>query len=347
MLAGIGVLIFASQFHVLVDDAPKGSGLDNLLSVPEAVWKGLIAENEFSTHHKAALVGVLTILTVVAWKPLAPRKLHVIPGPLVVVVATAVAGWQGYTLTDPGRSIRCVDLPDNLADAIRWPTLEMLPAALNWPILAAAASLALVASAETLLCATAVDQMHRGPRTRYDQELAAQGVGNMLCGAIGGLPMTGVIVRSAANVQAGAVSRLSAILHGFWLLVFVSFLPFVLEMIPTASLAAILVYTGWKLVNPHTIRMLWQYGKSELFIYLATVIGIVVTNLLTGILIEHRTGPGQAPVHLHPPEGPPRTRRPAQSRRTTPDRGSHLYPFAETGSDAGNGPARLRAPCAS
>jgi len=142
-----------------------------------------------------------------------------------------------------------------------------------------------VASAETLLSAAAVDQMHHGPRTRSDLELAAQGVGNMLCGLVGALPMTGVIVRSAANVQAGARTRASAILHGLWLLVFVSLLPFVLEWVPTASLAAILVYTGYKLVNPQTVRSLWGYGRGEVVIYAATVLMIVVTDLLTGILV--------------------------------------------------------------
>jgi MFS superfamily sulfate permease-like transporter len=161
-------------------------------------------------------------------------------------------------------------------------------------IILAAISLALVASAETLLCATAVDLMHQGPRTRYDRELAAQGVGNLLCGLLGALPMTGVIVRSAANVQAGGKTRASAILHGFWLLLFVSLLPFALKLIPRSSLAAILVYTGCKLVNPKAVRTLWDYGKSEVAIYAATVIAIVVTNLLTGIMV----GVGLALVKL-------------------------------------------------
>src|SRR5687767_15919283 len=113
-------------------------------------------------------------------------------------------------------------------------------------VLFATRSLAFVASAETLLCATAVDRMHTVPRTKYDRELMAQGVGNALCGLLGALPMTGVIVRSSANVQAGARSRASAVLHGAWLLLFVSALPFVLELVPTASLAAVLVFTGYK-----------------------------------------------------------------------------------------------------
>jgi MFS superfamily sulfate permease-like transporter len=286
MLAGIGVLIFASQFHVLVDDSPKGSGLDNLLSIPEAVWKGIVPLDDESVHHKAALIGLLTIAAVALWKPLAPRRLQIIPAPLVgVVLATVVAGWQGYTSREPGKGIRCVRLPDNLLEAVQLPTPELLADSLSWSLVALAASMALIASAETLLCATAVDQMHRGPRTRYDRELAAQGVGNLICGLLGALPMTGVIVRSAANVEAGARSRWSAVLHGVWLLVFVSFLAPVLEWVPTASLAAILVYTGYKLVNPQSVRELWRYGKSEVLIYAVTVLVIVAANLLAGILV--------------------------------------------------------------
>jgi MFS superfamily sulfate permease-like transporter len=127
--------------------------------------------------------------------------------------------------------------------------------------------------------------MHQGPRTKYDRELAAQGIGNVICGMLGALPMTGVIVRSAANIDAGARSRASTILHGFWLLVFVSVFPFILRWIPTASLAAILVYTGIKLINFKAIKMLWQAGKSEVLIYSITVATIVIEDLLTGVLV--------------------------------------------------------------
>jgi MFS superfamily sulfate permease-like transporter len=279
MLAGIGVLIFASQFHIMVDDAPRSSGLENLLSIPEAIVKGVYPSGNVS-HDDAARIGLLTIALIVLWRPLVPKPLKVIPATLVaVVVATAATA----ALDLP---IRQVQIPDNLFDAIQLPSaavFEQLPA---WSaVLAAAVSLAFIASAETLLCATAVDQLHGGPRTRYDRELAAQGVGNMICGLLGALPMTGVIVRSAANVEAGARSRLSAILHGAWLLLFVLLLPFVLRLIPTAALAAILVYTGYKLVSVKAVRSLWSYGKSEVAIYAATVAVIVGKDLLTGVIV--------------------------------------------------------------
>src|SRR5262249_4887451 len=121
--------------------------------------------------------------------------------------------------------------------------------------------------------------------TQYDRELMAQGVGNSVCGLLGALPMTGVIVRSAANVQAGGTTRASAVLHGVWLLVFVGLLGFVLRSIPVASLAAVLVYTGYKLVNLKQVKELRKYGWGEVVIYFATMIGIVATDLLTGVLL--------------------------------------------------------------
>jgi MFS superfamily sulfate permease-like transporter len=130
-----------------------------------------------------------------------------------------------------------------------------------------------------------VDQMNDGERTNYNRELIAQGAGNAVCGIAGALPMTGVIVRSATNVAAGARTRGAAVMHGLWLLVFAAALPFVLRLVPTASLAAVLVYTGYKLVNVQNIRRLLRYGGAPVAIYAATLVGIVATDLLTGILI--------------------------------------------------------------
>jgi MFS superfamily sulfate permease-like transporter len=127
--------------------------------------------------------------------------------------------------------------------------------------------------------------MHSGPRTNYNRELLAQGIGNSLCGLVGALPMTGVIVRSSANVQAGARSRVSAILHGGWILALVVVLPEVLGLVPVASLAAILVATGYKLVNPAVVKQLHKYGWSEVAIYAVTVVAIVTTDLLKGVLV--------------------------------------------------------------
>ncbi len=152
-------------------------------------------------------------------------------------------------------------------------------------VITGAIVIALVASAETLLCATAVDQLHSGVRTNYDKELTAQGIGNVLCGLIGALPMTGVIVRSSANVNSGGKTRVSAMLHGVWLLVFVVALPSVLAYIPRAALGALLVYIGYKLVNFKQIKQLWQTSRSEVAIYAITLLVIVCEDLLVGVLV--------------------------------------------------------------
>lgn len=278
MLAGIGVLIFASQFHVMVDDTPRSGGLINLVSIPEAISKALAPEmGRF--HHLAALIGVVAILTILAWNRFKPKALKMIPGPLLGVIAGA---GLAAVLEFP---IKRVEVPASLAATLNTPQWEALLSGWSNPeILALGAIFAFVASAETLLCATAVDQMHTGPRTKYDQELRAQGIGNILCGAVGALPMTGVIVRSSANVQAGGTTRWSTILHGAWLLLAVAALPWLLNHIPTSALAAILVYTGYKLVNVAQIRKIKQYGWSEIGIYAVTLLGVVAVDLLTGVI---------------------------------------------------------------
>jgi MFS superfamily sulfate permease-like transporter len=278
MLAGIGVLIFSSQFHVMLDDKPKQSGLANLLSIPAAILGGIFPLDG-SKHELAAVIGLLTIVTLIVWTKWKPQKLALVPGALIaVLLATTMA--ELFAMP-----VQRVNVPANLLEAVRLPSAADLSIFTNPTLLMVALAFAFIASAETLLSAAAVDRMQTKVRSDYDRELKAQGVGNMLCGVLGSLPMTGVIVRSSANVQAGAETRLSTILHGLWLLAFTVALGSVLRMIPTASLGAILVYTGYKLVNPKDLRHLAQYGRMPMIIYAATLTGIVVTDLLTGVII--------------------------------------------------------------
>lgn len=280
MLAGIGVLIFASQFHMMVDDTPKSSGLLNLISIPEAIYKGISPSAGDRAHHLAALIGLITISTLILWNRFRPEKLRLIPAPLVAVVAGTAAA-ASFRMP-----VLFIELPDNLFDSAQFFQIGSLGMLVNNPaIWIDAIGIAVVASAETLLSAAAVEQMQSKVRTHYDRELVAQGVGNTLCGFLGALPMTGVIVRSSANVEAGAQTRLSTVFHGVWLLALVLLFPQMLSVIPTASLAAILVYTGYKLVNPKYVKRLGLYGKAPIFVYAATVIGIVTTDLLTGVVI--------------------------------------------------------------
>ncbi|MFN6572544.1 SulP family inorganic anion transporter [Dendronalium sp. ChiSLP03b] len=278
MLAGIGILIFASQFHVMLDDKPRTHGIENLIAIPSTIYKAIFPMDG-SVHHIAALLGLTTIIIIILWDKFKPRSLKLLPGALIgVIVTTTIA--TVYRLP-----IDYVDVPANLLEAIQLPTLSSLPSLIQAPVLLEAIAIAFIASAESLLSAVAVDRLHTGPRTDFDRELAAQGFGNMVCGLLGALPMTGVIVRSSVNVEAGAKTRFSAMLHGVWLLVLVIAAPFLLAMIPTSSLAAILVFTGYKLIEVEHIRQLKKYGRFPLVIFFATLVGIVTTDLLTGVLI--------------------------------------------------------------
>lgn len=281
MLAGIGVLIFAQQFHVMMDDEPPGKGkkfggVINLYTIPEAVWKGLSEEE----HQAAALLGVLTIVAIMGWAAFAPRRLKFVPAPLVgVLLAIAIA--SGF-----GLGVKRIPVLENLADAIALPGPAQWGRLFEWSILGAGLALAFVASAESLLTATAADAMQQhAPRTKYGKELFAQGVGNVTCGLVGALPVTGVIVRTSANILAGARTRASSMMHGLWLLVFAALFPFVLGLVPVASLAAILVYTGVKLMSPKAVRALLPYGRGEVAIYFATLVTVVVVDLLVGIAV--------------------------------------------------------------
>ncbi len=278
MLAGIGALIFAGQFHVMVDDVPRGSGIANLLSIPEAIYKGMIPV-EGTAHHLAAFVGLATIAVMVIHHNFRPKWVSWLPAPLFgVAVGTILA--QGL-----GLGIQYVKVPPNLGDAVALISPSDLGMLADTKLLIAALAFALVASAETLLCAAAVDQMQAGQRTDYDRELFAQGVGNSLAGVLGCLPITGVIVRSTANIEAGAKTRASTMFHGLWLLVLVAAVPQLLELIPRSSLAAVLVFTGYRLMNPNPVRIIAKFGRSELGIYLVTVFGIVAFDLLTGVVL--------------------------------------------------------------
>lgn len=281
MLAGIGVLIVASQLHVMLDRKPFASGLANIADLPAAAADGLFPMDG-SPHHLAAGVGLCALIVLFGWnagRDRLPRWARIIPGPLVAVALATVLA------TALALPIRYVDVPESISGLVNLMSPGDLSAVLRPEILALAFAMALVASAESLLCAAAVDKLHSGPRADLDRELVAQGAGNALCGVLGGLPVTGVIVRSSANIEAGASTRVSGMLHGVWMLALVAFFPALLETIPVAALAAVLVYTGLKLINPKVIRELRAQGQGELLVYAVTVTAIVSTSLLEGLMI--------------------------------------------------------------
>lgn len=285
MLAGIGILIVVSQFHVMLDHVAlwhgekAHGGLQYLATIPEAIMKCFSSDTS-ENHHLAALTGLITIGVILIWSRFAPARLKLLPAALVgILVATAFAAIAGL-------EIKMLTVSTNMFQETTLPTTATWFALLFDPkVITGGIVIALVASAETLLCATAVDQMHSGVRTDYDKELTGQGIGNVLCGLVGALPMTGVIVRSSANVNSGAKSRLSTILHGGWLLLFVAALPWVLNSIPRAALGALLVHIGIKLVNIKQIKALWATSKSEVLIYFITMLVIVGEDLLVGVVV--------------------------------------------------------------
>jgi MFS superfamily sulfate permease-like transporter len=215
----------------------------------------------------------------ILWERFRPAKLKLVPGALLgITAATTLA--QVFHL-----GVNRIKVPDNLFQMVSFPHLSALEGMPLSSIAGTAMALAFIASAETLLSAAAVEQMQTRWKTNYDRELTAQGVGNLLCGAVGALPMTGVIVRSSTNVQAGAETRRSAILHGVWMLLAVLVFSSVLRLIPTASLAAVLIFVGVKLVKPAEVRKLARFGKVPVLIYFASMLTIVGTDLLTGVLV--------------------------------------------------------------
>lgn len=277
MLAGIGILIVVGQYHVLFDAKPLSNGLANLAAMPGRV---LGLSSNLASAEMALALGLLTIATMLGWDKFKPAAVKLVPGALVgVVAATLVAFSLGLDVTR-------VTVPSNIVSAIALPENGFFAKWMDPSVITAAIALAFIASAETLLSAAAVDRMHDGVRTNYNKELRAQGIGNLLCGVAGALPMTGVIVRSSANVQAGAQTRLSAILHGAWILGFVALLPWLLREIPMAALGAVLVVTGAKLVNLKHVRHLFaHYGLLPAAIWAVTCLLVVTEDLLTGVLV--------------------------------------------------------------
>ncbi|WP_067722560.1 SulP family inorganic anion transporter [Nocardia yamanashiensis] len=264
MLAGIGVTIALQQLHVLLGGASHSSAWQNLIQLPSEL---------LNLHGDDFFIGLLVIVIMLSWKYV-PGKLRVLPGPLVAIVTATL-----LSLVLPGNPERIV-LSGSLFDAIGLPSLPDG----NWGAVALAVlTIALIASVESLLSAVAVDKMHTGPRTNFDKELVAQGAANMTSGLLGGLPVTGVIVRSATNVQAGAKSRASAFLHGIWVLVFSVALAGLVQQIPKSALAGLLIVIGIQLVKLAHIRLAQRTG--DLLVYVATVLGVVFLNLLEGVLL--------------------------------------------------------------
>ena len=267
MLAGIGGTIVLSQAHVLLGGRPRTGALDNLRELPAQVM---------NAHSPAVLVGLVTVGLMLAW-PRLPRQLRSVPAALVAVaVGTLLALALGPVLGSAAR----VELPGGLLAAI---SLPVLPQGQWAGLIGGVLTVALIASVESLLSAVAVDRMHQGPRAKVNRELIGQGAANTLSGLLGGLPVTGVIVRSAANVRAGAKTRAAAVLHAVWIAVFALGLIWVIELVPLAALSGLLIVVGGQLVKVVDLRTARQH--RELVLYVVTALGVMVLNLLEGVAL--------------------------------------------------------------
>ncbi|MBD65401.1 MAG: SulP family inorganic anion transporter [Halobacteriovoraceae bacterium] len=279
MLSGIGLLIFASQFHVMLDHAPKSTGTMNLITIPQAIID-IFADDFPIQHIQAAVIGIITLFILGSWSYMRDKIKLPIPAPLVaVVVVSLIANMSGL-------SINFIELPDNLLQGMNFLSFNSL-STINLDIVLAGIGMALVATTETLLCVTAVDTMKPDHKSDYNKELFAQGVGNSVAGIIGAMPITGVIVRSSANVEFGGRTKASTIMHGLWLVLFLFFFSELLSYIPTSALAAVLVYTGYRLFDIKALKKFSEFGKFEVFIYVATIFCIVTINLLYGVIIGY------------------------------------------------------------
>ncbi|WP_036435266.1 bifunctional SulP family inorganic anion transporter/carbonic anhydrase [Mycobacterium sp. URHB0044] len=263
MLAGIGITIALQQIHVLLGGESNSTALANVTELPAQL---------LNAGGPEVFLGVFVIAVLLAWRWV-PAPIGKVPGPLVAIVAATVA--SVVLALDVPR----IALDGSLLDAVQLPNLPDG----NWGAFATGVlTVALIASVESLLSAVSVDRMG-GTRTNFDRELIGQGTANIASGAVGGLPVTGVIVRSSTNVKAGARTRASAILHGVWVLAFA--LPFagLATQIPMAALAGLLIVIGIQLVKWAHIETARRTG--DLAVYVVTVLGVVFLNLLEGVLI--------------------------------------------------------------
>ncbi|MFD7375868.1 MULTISPECIES: bifunctional SulP family inorganic anion transporter/carbonic anhydrase [Streptomyces] len=274
MLAGIGVTIAVAQLHIVLGGTPQSSVLDNLRALPAQL---------VHVHPAAVSMSVLTLTLLFAWPRIPGRVGHVlrtVPAALVAVAgATLTASLTGLVLPK-------VDLPSWSSHA-----LAGLPEGPVLGIAAAVLTVTLVCSVQSLLGAVAVDklvarrpaQQTRVGRSDLNRELLGQGAANVISGALGGLPVAGVAVRSSANVQAGAVSRNSTMLHGVFVVVAALLMVPILELIPLASLAALVMAVGIQMVSLHHIRTVTRH--REVLVYVVTTLGVVCLGVLEGVVL--------------------------------------------------------------
>lgn len=274
MLAGIGIIIILTQI-------PHALGFDKDASYFSELIAGI--------HPGAIMVTLVSIGILLAWdKVPSLKKMKIIPGALVAVAAGILLNYifkiSGSSLAIGAEHLVSLPIPQSAADFKNLIIFPDVQGFLNPKVWIVGATIAVVASIETLLCIEASDRLDAHRRiTDTNLELRAQGIGNLISSAIGGLPMTSVVVRSSANANAGATSKSSAMIHGALLLICALSIPFILNLIPLATLAAVLILVGYKLAKPATIIHFWKKGKYQFIPFIATIIAVVFLDLLKGV----------------------------------------------------------------
>jgi len=295
MLAAIGLILILNQFpHLLGDDSSFEADESTTAVVVEKKNIFITFFNSFRHITPAALIiGASCLVFYVLWEKIIANKkgfLKLIPAPLILVLIgvgiNELFKGAGSLPALTGGHLVTIPRASNASEFMSFFTMPDWSKFLNGKIWLTGGTLALVASLETLLSIEAVDDLDPYQRvTNTNRELKAQGIGNVVAGLIGGLPITSVIVRSSANVNAGAKSKMSAILHGVLLLLCVALIPFLLNLIPKAALAAILIYTGYKLAKPSLFTTFYKKGWDSFLPFVFTIVAILATDLLKGVII--------------------------------------------------------------
>lgn len=289
MLAAIGIIIILKQIpHAFGHDVDNEGDFFFIEKSGHTTFDTLIESINF-IHGGAIIIALLSIVILIIWdKVPALKKIKMIPGALVVVVLSILLNEffiQSGSILAITTKNHLVNLPsfDEIKAGFSLPNFSALTNQNVWIV---AVTIAAVASIETLLCIEATDKLD--PYKRYtdtNRELKAQGIGNIVSGLLGGLPMTSVVVRSSANINSGGRTKLATIFHGILLVVFALSIPFLLNKIPLAALAAVLLMVGYKLAKPSVFIHLWKNGFSQFVPFIITVVAVVGIDLLKGVAI--------------------------------------------------------------
>jgi MFS superfamily sulfate permease-like transporter len=287
MLAAIGIILIAKQIPLLV-------GYDEASFWTKELFNIITFKNAFS-HVKniyqhsskgAVVIAIASLALLIIWKRTLAKKLPFLPTSFLVVLFGALLAFlfQQFIPSLALKPQQFVNLPSNLFSDIKFPDYKAVLS--NTDILKTAVVICIVASLETLLSIEAIDKIDLYNRiTPQNRELIAQGTGNLLSGILGGLPITAVIVRSSANAEADARTKLSAIFHGLWLLILVFFAASILNMIPYCVLAVILIRTGYNLAKPRMIIAVYKLGREQFLPFIVTIVAMLFTDLLVGVAI--------------------------------------------------------------